>query len=134
MTGATRAIADAAPCPCGGGARFGDCCGPVLAGTPARTAEALMRSRYTAFALGDAAHLADSWHPGTRPESLDLEAGLRWVGLEIVDVVAGQPGDRRGVVEFRARWRQGRDAGELHERSRFAFQSGRWWYLDGAVR
>ncbi|MCT9819939.1 YchJ family metal-binding protein [Microbacterium sp. W1N] len=133
---APRALAAGAPCPCGSGDAFEACCGPVLHGEPAATAQALMRSRYTAFALGDAAHLAASWHPGTRPGDLDIDIdpGLQWTGLKIIDVVDGAEGDKRGVVEFQARWRQGRETGELHERSRFVRQSGLWWYLDGAVR
>ncbi len=96
-----------------------------------------MRSRYTAFAVGDAAYLADSWHPGTRPDSLETDDDLSWTGLEILDAERGQPGDKRGVVEFRAHFRQGHgrsaESGVLHERSRFVFQSGRWWYLDGVL-
>ena len=92
-----------------------------------------MRSRYTAFALGDAEYLESTWHPGTRPETLDLDDGLRWTALEIVGVEDGTPDDRRGVVEFRAHWRAGRETGVLAERSRFVFQSARWWYLDGVV-
>lgn len=90
-----------------------------------------MRSRYTAFARGDLAHIAASWHPGTAPASIDPDPGLRWVGLEILDAVTG---DKRGVVEFRAHWREKGRRGVLHERSRFVRQSGRWWYLDGEVR
>lgn len=96
-----------------------------------------MRSRYSAFAVGDAEYLAGSWHPGTRPASLDVEDDLSWTGLEILDTEQGQPGDTRGVVEFRAHFQQGHgraaDRGVLHERSRFVFQSGRWWYLDGVL-
>lgn len=96
-----------------------------------------MRSRYTAFALGDAAYLTGSWHPGTRPEDLELNDDLSWTGLEILATEAGRPGDRRGIVEFRAHYRQGRgraaETGTLRERSRFVFQSGRWWYLDGQI-
>ncbi len=92
-----------------------------------------MRSRYTAFVVGDTRHLADSWHPGTRPDDLELDAAVRWTGLEILDTQDGMPGDRRGRVEFRARYRAGRESGELHERSRFVWQSDRWWYLDGVV-
>lgn len=91
-----------------------------------------MRSRYTAFARRDSVYLRDTWHPGTRPETVELDDGTRWQGLEIVSA-DGAPGDRRGRVEFRARWRQGGTTGVLHERSRFVFQSGRWWYLDGVV-
>ena len=53
----------ATPCPCGSGRAFGACCGPALSGErPAPTAEALMRSRYTAFTLRDTAYLLASWH------------------------------------------------------------------------
>lgn len=94
-----------------------------------------MRSRYTAFALGDRHHLLETWHPSTRPERLDLDAALRWRRLRIVDTDRGTAGDRRGVVEFRAEWRDERTStsGELRERSRFVFQDDRWWYVDGVV-
>lgn len=90
-----------------------------------------MRSRYTAFAVGDARHLLGTWHPRTRPETLALDAGLTWVRLEIVATEDGGPEDRDGVVEFRAHWREGRERGTLRERSRFERALGRWWYVDG---
>ena len=93
-----------------------------------------MRSRYTAFVVGDARYLADTWHPGTRPDELELDPRQRWRGLEVLDVEDGAPDDVRGVVEFRARWSHGEESGELHERSRFRRQGERWWYLDGIVR
>ncbi len=126
-------IRDDESCPCGSGADFGGCCAPALRGTPPVTAEALMRSRYTANVVGDALYLLASWHPGTAPAQMDLDATIRWTGLEILDAEAGGPGDRKGVVEFRADWRAPGSAGSLHERSRFVRQSGRWWYLDGRV-
>lgn len=92
-----------------------------------------MRSRYTAFVVGDERYLAATWHPGTRPKRIDLDPSLRWTGLEIVDVVEGGDGDARGVVEFRAYWRDGATGGVLVERSRFVRQSGRWWYLDAVA-
>jgi SEC-C motif domain protein len=121
------------PCPCGSGQTFDTCCGPVLGGALPATAEALMRSRYTAFVVGDGDHLLATWHPGTAPERVDLDPATTWSGLEIVETVDGGPGDKRGIVEFRARWRERGEEGELHERSRFVWQSGRWWYLDGRV-
>jgi SEC-C motif-containing protein len=90
-----------------------------------------MRSRYTAFTRRDGAYLAATWHPGTRPDDTEPDVGIRWTGLEIVD--APTPTPNRGVVEFRAHYRSGGTRGALHERSRFVFQSGRWWYLDGAT-
>jgi SEC-C motif-containing protein len=92
-----------------------------------------MRSRYTAFVVGDAGYLLGTWHPGTRPDDLPLDPSLRWTGLRIVDVAAGGEDDSRGVVEFIAEWREGATSGALAERSRFVRQSGRWWYLDGQV-
>lgn len=92
-----------------------------------------MRSRYTAFVVGDERYLAETWHPGTRPGDLTLDPSQRWTGLEIVEAAAGGESDTRGVVEFRAAWRHGRDHGVLHERSRFVRQSERWWYMDGEI-
>jgi len=127
------AVRGADPCPCGSGTAFDGCCAPFLGGVPAPTAERLMRSRYSAFVVGDERYLAETWHPGTRPETIDLEASTRWTGLEIVAKAHGQAGERRGTVEFRAKWREGAGTGVLHETSRFVFQSDRWWYLDGKV-
>lgn len=92
-----------------------------------------MRSRFSAFALGDARHLMATWHPRTAPEQLDLDATLQWEGLEILDVQPGGVDDRDGLVEFRARWRHEATAerGVLHETSRFRRAGGRWLYLDG---
>ncbi|MBB2976799.1 SEC-C motif-containing protein [Microbacterium endophyticum] len=122
---------DADLCACGSQLAFAECCGPVIGGSAAPTAEALMRSRYTAFALGNRRHLMESWHPGTRPADLDFDDRTVWTGLDISCVEAGKPGDRRGFVTFRAHWRDAKGRGTLSERSRFVWQSERWWYLDG---
>ena len=122
-----------AACPCGSGRGYAECCGPLHAGAPALTAEALMRSRFSAFARGDAAYLTASWHPLTRPRDLDLDADVVWRRLQIVDTVAGGPGDAEGVVEFRASYRAPDGAGLLHERSHFTRVDGRWVYVDGDV-
>lgn len=121
-------------CPCGTGRDFDDCCRPFLDGDalPA-TPEQLMRSRYTAFVRADDVYLLATWHPGTAPEDVDPVPGLDWIGLEVIDAPPVEPGAKRGVVEFAAHWREHRDRGTLHERSRFVLQSGRWWYLDGVV-
>lgn len=124
---------DAARCPCSSGDVFGGCCAPLLDGAVAPTAERLMRSRYTAFALRDAEYLRATWHPSTRPAELDVDDDLRWRRLVIVDRVAGGPFDREGVVEFEAFWRQGDERGSLRERSRFVREDRRWLYLDGHV-
>ncbi len=94
-----------------------------------------MRSRYSAYAVGDTDYLWRTWHPNTRPDSVTVDAELAWTGLEIVDRVAGGPGDEAGEVEFRAHHRggEGQRTGTLHERSRFAVRARRWFYLDGEV-
>lgn len=123
-----------APCPCGrADARarplpLADCCGPILAGEPAPTAERLMRSRYSAFVLGRTDHLLASWHPRTRPAELALEPGVQWLGLEVRAHV--QSGADAAEVEFVARHRLGGRATRQHERSRFVREAGRWFYVD----
>lgn len=120
-------------CPCGGGP-FAECCGPFHAGeAEAPTAEALMRSRYSAFALGLGDYLWRTWHPRTRPEQVALDDTV-WTGLEILDVVDGSDRDSEGIVEYVAHFRRGRQRGTLHERSRFERRGRRWLYLDGEHR
>lgn len=123
-----------ARCPCLSGEVFGSCCGPVHAdrragGPGAVTAEALMRSRYSAFVTGDAAYLLTSWHPSTRPASLELDPSMTWRRLDVVDVVAGGPFDGRGIVEFAAHYRQDGKRGVQRERSTFLREDGRWFYI-----
>ncbi|MFT4125999.1 MAG: YchJ family protein [Gordonia sp. (in: high G+C Gram-positive bacteria)] len=121
-----------ARCPCTSGLPFGECCGPILAGDRrAPTAQALMRSRFTAFAVGDADYLRVSWHPASRPAHLDLDDTLRWYRLDIESTSAGGPFDSAGIVEFTAYHRSPAGRGTLHERSRFTRLDGHWVYLDG---
>ena len=89
-----------------------------------------MRSRYSAFALGLDGYLLSSWHPSTRPATLELDDGTVWRKLQIVDTVAGGLGDDTGIVEFRASYRDPDGApGLLHERSNFSRAEGRWVYV-----
>ncbi|MGN8025933.1 YchJ family protein [Microbacterium sp. 22242] len=92
-----------------------------------------MRSRYTAFATGDAAYLRRSWHPRTRPERVDLAPELRWLRLDVLDKEAGGPFDVEGTVLFEAIHRDAGGRGVLRERSRFVREDGDWYYLDGTV-
>lgn len=113
-------------CPCGLGPPLEDCCGRFLAGdAEAPTADRLMRSRYTAFVVGDATHLLHSWHPGTRPARLRLDPDRRWEGLVILATTGGGLLDADGTVTFVAR----HDSGEHHERSAFERHEGRWTYV-----
>ena len=120
------------PCPCGSGRAYVACCGPLHDGEPAATAEALMRSRYSAYVLGHTDHVFRSWHPRTRPDDVSSD-GTTWLGLEIVRTEDGEPDDDTGVVEFVARYQGPRGAQELHEVSRFERRGGRWVYVDGDV-
>lgn len=128
-------IADEVRCPCGSGETYGACCAPVHRGERvAPTAVQLMRSRYSAFAVRDAAYLAETWHRSTRPDEIVPADDVRWLSLDVLDAVAGGPFDSRGEVEFRAIYRDADGRGEVHERSRFVRESGRWSYVDGDVR
>ena len=121
----------ASPCPCGRPAAYDQCCGRWHAGPTrlqAPDAEALMRSRYSAFVRELDDYLLDTWHPSTRPASVSFEAGLRWLGL---DVKRHLPqGEDRAIVEFVARSKLGGRAHRLHETSRFVREDGHWFYID----
>ena len=127
-----------ATCPCGrtdarGRAlRFADCCSPCLnQQRPASDAEALMRSRYSAFVLERADYLRATWHASTCPAQLDLDPAAKWLGLE---VRAHHRADAdHAEVEFVARFRVAGRAVRQHERSRFVREQGCWWYVDGDV-
>ncbi len=123
-----------APCPCGSALPYTGCCGRYHAGALhlcAPTAEALMRSRYSAFVRGDPAYLLATWHPSTRPAALEPDPpGLRWLGLDVRRHV--QHDDTQATVEFVARSKLGGRAHRLHETSRFVREDGRWYYLDAA--
>ena len=123
------------PCPCGTGLPYAACCGRLHDGTAtAGTAEQLMRSRYSAFAVGDPAYLLATWHTTTRPRRLDLDPDVRWTGLEVLGTTGGQLLAAEGTVSFRAHRVAGGVAGVQAEDSRFIREGGRWVYLDGDVR
>jgi SEC-C motif domain protein len=130
MTPATRG-GPFATCPCGSGTAYDACCGPLHDGAPAETAEALMRSRYAAYAMDRLDHVFRTWHPRTRPAEMPEDLGLTWLGLEVLRTEGGGPGDSTGVVEFRARYRNLQGEQVLHETSRFERRGGRWVYVDG---
>src|SRR3546814_5051983 len=85
-----------------------------------------MRSRFTAFALQDEAHLLRSWHPSTRPATVQLVSGQRWTGLEVLATIGGEMLDKEGDVEFRATYERRGRPGTLHELSRFVRHEGLW--------
>ena len=119
-------------CPCGRPQPLTSCCGPILdGGKPALTAEDLMRSRFTAFATGDAEYLRVSWAPEQCPADVRIDPDRRWTRLEIIATERGRALDGEGIVEFVAHYADGERVGSLHERSRFRRHDGRWVYVDG---
>jgi len=121
-------------CPCLSGETYDACCGPLHRGTAsAATAEQLMRSRYSAFAVGDAAYLRSTWHPSTRPDRLDLDPDVRWTRLDVLATERGGPFDTQGTVTFAAHHRGPDGRGVLREVSRFVREDGAWSYLDGVT-
>ncbi len=125
------AVDPAGPCPCGLDAAYADCCGVFHRGEgTAPTAERLMRSRYAAFAVGDAAYLLATWHPDTRPARLDLDARTRWTGLEVQATTDGGAFHREGTVTFRAHYREGGREAVVEEHSTFTRVDGAWMYVE----
>ena len=119
-------------CPCGTGLPLTECCGRLHDGTAtAGTAEQLMRSRYSAFAVGDAGYLLATWHPATRPRTLALDPTVRWTGLDVLATTGGSLLGADGTVEFRAHYVRDGRAGAQYETSRFARDGGQWRYVDG---
>jgi SEC-C motif-containing protein len=124
----------AQPCPCGSGSSYAHCCGAWHAGAnrlQAPSPQALMRSRYSAHVLGLVDYLLDTWHPSTRPTSLELEPALKWLGLEVKRELLESP--NQGRVEFVARSKLAGRVHRLHETSRFVREAGQWFYVDGAT-
>jgi SEC-C motif-containing protein len=125
-------------CPCGSTLPFDRCCGPVLAGEPAATPEALMRSRYTAYVLCDVDHLERSLAPEAlkdhdRKGAEQWAKSVEWLGLAINGTSAGGAEDQTGVVDFTVRFRQNGAEHNHHETSSFRRHDGRWVYVDGKI-
>jgi SEC-C motif-containing protein len=117
-----------------------DCCGRwhtgLRRGEHVPTAEALMRSRYSAYALVQVRgaafpslleYLMKTWHPSTRPGNLEL-GPMNWTGLEVLHSAAS---GEAATVEFTAHHKVNGRAGKLHEISRFVREAGVWLYVDG---
>ena len=126
-------------CPCKSGKTFGECCGPIIAGTvKAETAEALMRARYSAYATGDVLFLKTSATQAVQAE-FDEEAttawshAAQWHGLEIISTQEGQKGDKKGVVEFRALYTANGEFCNHHEVSTFVKEADGWKFEDGEM-
>lgn len=132
-------------CLCNSNKIYESCCEPLHKGQVANSAEALMRSRYTAFALHLHDYLLSSWHPSTRPENIELSQHTQWRRLEIIDA---SNDDVKGRVHFKAYYQEpsqntniqithsstSQTAMQWHlieETSAFIFESGHWFYVSG---
>ena len=121
-------------CWCGSGVVEQGCCAPLLAGeAQAATAEALMRSRYSAYATGNVDYLVATWYPVTCPAELELDADQRWLGLKVLATQAGGVEDLEGMVEFVARYKVDGRGHRLHEVSHFQKVGARWLYVGGEI-
>jgi SEC-C motif-containing protein len=121
-------------CPCGSTKIYPVCCAPYVEGRElAPTAEALMRSRYTAYTQQREDYLLATWHSTTRPSTLGLKEDVqtKWLGLEVKR--HEQQDAEYAIVEFVARYKVNGRAQRLHEVSRFVREEGKWLYVDGDV-
>ncbi|MCK7612376.1 YchJ family protein [Roseibium sediminicola] len=124
------------PCPCGSGAEFELCCGPYVTGQAApKTAEALMRSRYTAYVRENIAYLKETLWPKYQasfdgPGTARWAAESHWTGLKVLETDKGSEDDRDGTVLFEARYLSGGQLNVHRENSRFRKKSGRWYYVE----
>jgi SEC-C motif-containing protein len=126
-------------CPCGSGLTLESCCGPIIGGQPAPTAEALMRARYTAYVQKDIHFIMDSTLKSSREDS--DEAAMRawaeqsvWQGLEILGTEAGSADDNKGKVEFQARYVLAGVPHLHHEMAEFSREDGKWFFRDADIR
>ena len=91
-----------------------------------------MRSRYSAFVLNLTTYLVKTWHPTTRPSTLEPnEPGLQWLGLTVNRHIIQD--ENHATVAFVARSKMGGRAHRLEETSRFFREDGRWFYIDGQL-
>lgn len=122
-------------CPCGRNLAWPACCGRLHSGAAtAATAEELMRSRYSAWALNLKPYLLATWHASTRPADLDpaQNGSTKWLELRVKR--HHQIDATHATVEFVARYRTGGRGHRLHEISRFVREDERWFYVDGDIQ
>lgn len=122
-------------CPCGSGKSYQKCCKVFHEGSPAPTAEALMRARYSAYHMLNSDYLIHTWHPGSRPKRIQIteKSGVQWLKLEVIRTDMGSANDKMGVVEFKASYEIEGRTGFLHEISNFVKEDNQWYYFDGEI-
>ena len=127
-------------CPCCSEKPYAECCAPYISGTvPAPTAEALMRSRYTAYATGDVDYIKKTMGPAIKAKEFDRESVEKWanesewLGLSIVTTAKGSENDTEGTVEFIAQYSDGKNEQIHHESAEFRKIDGAWYFIDGRM-
>lgn len=124
-------------CPCGSNLNYEECCGAYISGIKtAPTAEALMRSRYTAYVKGEIDYIYNTTNPDKRSDfdregTVNWSKNSEWLGLEIVETSAGQAEDEKGQVEFIASFSYNGQEQKHHELAEFSKVSGQWFFDDG---
>jgi SEC-C motif-containing protein len=123
-------------CLCGSGINYKECCEPFHSAEKIpTTAEALMRSRYTAYVFRNVAYLQETWDASTRPKVIDFSREkIEWLRLEITEIKKGKVKDDKGLVAFKAYYCQDDEECIMNEISRFTKINGRWFYLDGIIK
>lgn len=123
-------------CLCGSGLDYQHCCELYHNGEKVpQIAEALMRSRFTAYAMHNGNYLQATWDVSKCPEQIDFSKDTaEWQRLEIVNLKKGSMNDDKGVVEFKAYYLLDGEEYVMNEISRFKKVAGRWFYLDGVVK
>lgn len=126
-------------CFCGNKVDFKECCGPYLEGQKLPpTAEATMRSRYSAYCKGAIAYLKNTQHPSSAKEfdeqgTKEWAQSSKWLGLQILSTKQGGADDQSGVVEFKAKYSLDNVEHTHHEISDFKKEEGHWYFVDGKV-
>lgn len=135
MMSVSKALSNASKCACGSTRKYIQCCGQYIKrGKLPTSAEALMRSRFTAYFLSDEAYLLNTWHVSTRPTELKLEDDkFTWNSLEVISTSAGKSQDKKGTVEFIASYTVQGKKQQINEVSRFVKDNNQWFYVDGVV-
>jgi SEC-C motif-containing protein len=119
-------------CPCQSGQTYDRCCGRFISHRELpENATLLMRSRYSAFALAERDYLLETWHEDFRPARLELDAGINWLGLEII---SAEHEKTNAQVEFEASLLVAGEVSAMRERSEFVLRQGRWLYTRGETK
>ena len=127
-------------CPCGSGLPYHDCCEPFIRGVKnAPTAQALMRSRYSAYVEHAIEYIVETCSRDEK-DKIDIDQTRAWsersdwLGLKILSSEKGGSADSEGTVEFEALYKVDGLKEVHHEKARFKKQDGRWFYTEGDVK